>query len=46
MVSVILSPVLWLVLGSAAAVVALKIASSAFMRKVNAVLAWIDTPDS
>ena len=46
MVSVILSTMLWLVLGSAVAVVVLKVAISALLRKVSAVLAWIDGPDS
>ena len=46
MVSVDLSTVLWLVLGSAVAVVLLRIAISALMRKVSAVLEWIDAPDS
>jgi hypothetical protein len=44
MVSVILSPMLWLVLGSAVAVVVLKVAIGTLMRRVSAVLAWIDAP--
>ncbi len=46
MVSVILSTVVWLVLGSAVAVVVLKVAISALVRKVSAVLERIDAPDS